>query len=329
MIWLTWRQHRKQALFTLVGLAALAALMIPTGLAMHNMFTDKGLDDCVRQIGTAAMVSVPENCGAGFNQFNEQYGSFAIAGVLFLVLPLLVGLFWGGPLVSREVEQGTHRFVWTQGVSRRHWALVKFGLVGAAVLVASVVYGLGMSWWLAPLSQAGHLGRFNTLVFDMQGVVPIGYTLFAVALGIFAGTVWPKVLPAMAATLVGFVGLRLVLTILVRPHYLAARALTYPVVNVTQGTNPVSGDWIISRGIRNAAGKMIAPNSEVACPPHPEGPGAAACGSNLGLEPGSYNWVLYQPADRFWPFQWIETGIFVVLAALLLYLAMRRIRRIA
>jgi hypothetical protein len=36
MIWLTWRHHRRQALFTALGLAVLAALMIPTGLMMHT-----------------------------------------------------------------------------------------------------------------------------------------------------------------------------------------------------------------------------------------------------------------------------------------------------
>ena len=46
-------------------------------------------------------------------------------------------------------------------------------------------------------------------------------------------------------------------------------------------------------------------------------------------QPGAYNWQLYHPADRFWLFQGIETGIFVALAAVLLYLAVRRIRRIA
>lgn len=143
--------------------------------------------------------------------------------MLFLVLPLLVGLFWGAPLVAREVEQGTHRFAWTQGVSRRQWALVKFGFVGAVTVAAAVVYGLGMSWWAAPLSQAGQQGRFNVFFFDMQGVVPVGYTVFAVALGIFAGVFWPKVLPAMAVTLAGFTGLRIALTVLARPHYLPLR----------------------------------------------------------------------------------------------------------
>jgi hypothetical protein len=328
MIWLTWRQHRKQALFTLIGLAVLAALMIPTGLAMRHTFANLGLPDCVRKMGRAELAPhIGETCN--FNQFNNQYGTLLMVGVLFLVLPLLVGLFWGAPLVAREVEQGTHRLVWTQGVSRQHWALVKFGLVGAATLTAAAVYGLGMSWWWTPMSQAGRHGRFDVFFFDMQGLAPIGYTLFAVALGIFAGTIWRKVLPAMAVTLVGFLGLRIALTILARPRYLPARTLTYPVQGVTHEPNTTLGDWVLSFGVRDASGKLVADHSQIACPPNAQGPGGVACGAELGIGPGAYNWQLYQPGSRFWAFQYIETGIFVALAALLLYLAIRRIRRIA
>lgn len=331
MIWLTWRQHRKQALFTLVGLLVLAALIVPTGLMMRHAFADKGLDACVRALGNAEMVpGSSEACNTAFRQFNSQFGTFRTVGVLFLVLPLLVGLFWGAPLIAREVEQGTHRLVWTQGISRRHWALVKFGFVGAATLALAVVYGLGTSWWLAPLSQAGQQGRFNVFFFDMQGLVPIGYTLFAVALGILAGTIWHKVLPAMGVTLAGFVGLRIALTTLARPHYLPAKTLTYPIQGTALQPNPTLSDWIMSFGVRDASGKLVAANAQIACPPGATGPGGVGtCGADLGLGPGAYNWQLYQPGDRFWLFQGIETGIFVALAALLLYLAIRRIRRIA
>jgi hypothetical protein len=322
MIWLTWRQHRKQALFTLAGLAVLAALMIPTGLAMRDTFGNLGLPACLRELGHTQFVqaSYSQSCHTAFQQFNSQYGTLGRVGALFVFLPLLVGLFWGAPLVAREVEQGTHRLVWTQGISRRHWALVKFGLVGTATLAVAVVYGLGMSWWYTPLSQSGD-GRFDLLVFDMQGLVPIGYTLFAVALGIFAGTVWQKVLPAMAVALTGFLGLRIALTALARPHYLPARTLTYPAAGVSPELNPALGDWVMSLNVRDASGKVVMSNAQVGCPPDD-----ANCGG-LGL--GAYNWQSYQPGSRFWLFQSIETGIFIALAALLLYLAIRRIRRIA
>ena len=323
MMWLAWRQHRKQALFTLVGLAVLAGVMIPTGLAIRGTFADLGLADCVQRQNTET-----KDCGRAFNDFHNQYDTMLLVGILFLVLPLLVGLFWGAPLVAREVEQGTHRFVWTQGVSRTRWAVIKFGFVGAVTLAAAVVYGLGMSWWLGPLVAGGGRSRFDVLFFDMQGLAPIGYTLFAVALGIFAGTVWPRMLPAMAGALGGFAAVRIVLTTVARPHYLPAREHTYPLVSaggLDEGA--LRGAWRMSNGVRDADGTMVAPGAEVNCRPGASGPDGGSCGGEFGE--GAYNWLLYQPADRYWLFQGIEVGIFVALAGILLYLAVRRVRRIA
>ncbi|WP_406076655.1 transporter [Micromonospora sp. NBC_00858] len=329
MIWLTWRQHRKQALFTLLGFVALAALLVPIGLSMRNSFADLGLAECVRQLNdTNVAAATRDGCEAGFRRFTNRYGSLNLVAVLLITLPVLVGLFWGAPLVAREVEQGTHRFVWTQGVGRNRWALVKFGLVGAAVVVLAVCYGLGMSWWVEPLTQSAHEGRLGLIVFDLQGVAPIGYTLFAVALGIFAGTVWKRMLPAMGITLAGFIGVRAAVAVLARPHYQPARTQTFPIEG--DGTPEMGrGDWILAQGVRNPDGTMIAEDTRIQCPPGGKGPDGRTCGAELGLEPGAYNWQLYQPADRFWLFQGIETGIFVALALLLLYLAIRRVRRIA
>ncbi|PYC76065.1 transporter [Micromonospora arborensis] len=326
MIWLTWRQHRKQAFYTLLGFVVLAAVLVPIGLSMRSTFADLGLAECIRPV--ALSEAAVQTCDAGFRRFSDQYDSLNLVAVLLITLPVLVGLFWGAPLVAREVEQGTHRFVWTQGVGRTRWALVKFGLVGTAAVLLAACYGLGMSWWVEPLTQAAHEGRLGMIVFDLQGVVPIGYTLFAVALGVSAGTVWKRMLPAMGITLAGFIGVRAAVEILARPHYQPARTQTFPIEG--DGIPELSrGDWVLSMGIRNADGTMVAENARIQCPPGGKGPDGRACGSELGLDPGAYNWQLYQPADRFWLFQWIETGIFVALAALLLYFAIRRVRRIA
>jgi len=322
MIWLAWRQFRKQALFTGIGLAVLAALMIPTGLSMHNSFDDLGLPECLRALGGNELVPASnESCSGAINQFNNEFRPVLLIAIPFIFLPLFVGLFWGAPLISRELEHGTHRLVWTQGVSRRHWALVKFTLIGSATLAVATGYGLGMSWWLGPVSQTGS-SRFNPLGFDLQGVAPLGYTLFAVALGIFVGTIWQKVLPAMALTLAGFVGLRIALTLLARPRYLPPATLTFPVQGDAPQNNPYSGDWVQAQEIRDASGNVVLDNAQAACPA-----GATSCGP--GLSGGDYNWLLYQPADRFWLFQGIETSIYLALAAVLVFLAVRRIRRIS
>lgn len=335
MMWLTWRQHRRQVLFTGIALAVLAALMVPTGLAMRRTFDALGLPACVAQRGQAGLAQDAADACEGLSErFEDQYTAMTFVAVLFLVLPLLVALFWGAPLVAREIEQGTHRLAWTQGVSRRHWALVKVGFVAAVTLVAAVAYGLGMSWWMVPLIQADNGEGFKFFIFDMQGVVPVGYTLFAVALGIFAGAYWPKMLPAMAVTLAGFTGLRIALTILARPRYLPARTHTDLVAGAGDDPTVTVGDWVLSKGIRDAAGTLVMPGARGETRIGP-GPSDARCASDAlatcptPYGPGAYNWELYQPASRFWLFQSIETGIYVVLAAFLLYLAIRRIRRIA
>ncbi|MET8085362.1 transporter [Micromonospora sp. NPDC005237] len=326
MIWLTWRQHRKLAFYTLLGFLVLAAVLVPIGLSMRHTFADLGLAECLRP--STLSEAAAQTCDVGLRRFSDRYDSLNLVAVLLITLPVLVGLFWGAPLVAREVEQGTHRFVWTQGVGRTRWALVKFGLVGGAVVLLAVGYGLGMSWWVQPLTHAAHQGRLGMIVFDLQGIVPIGYTLFAVALGIFAGTIFKRMLPAMGITLAGFIGVRAAVEILARPHYQPARTQTFPIEGpgIPEGDR---GNWVLAVGVRNADGTMAAENTRIQCPPGGKGPTGQACGAELGIGPGAYNWELYQPADRFWLFQSIETGIFVALAVLLLYLAVRRVRRIA
>jgi hypothetical protein len=320
--WLIWRQHRKQLVVTLVALVALAAVMVPSGLAIHRSAAELGLPECVRQ-ATAMGTNSHAICGSALERFSELHVSGAFFGVLlFVFAPLLIGLFWGAPLVAREVEQGTHRLVWTQGVSRQRWVLTKIAFVGVVALVISAVYGLGLSWWMAPLNLTG--SRFGYMSFDMQGVVPIGYTLFAVALGVFAGTFLHRLLPAMAMTLGGFVAVRVAIAALARPRYMAAEARTYqeslpdegsaegepsviPTPGPSSGRPREVGDWMLGREFRDSTG----------------------VGNDLFPQDYAYTWELFQPANRFWPFQAIEAGIFVALAALLFALAVRRIRRIA
>jgi hypothetical protein len=328
MIWLTWRQHRKQVLYTAIALAVLAAVMLPTGLSMHHVFTDSGLAACLAKVPTAPVISANvDTCGTLSGEFSRQFNSMGFIAILFLILPVLVGLFYGAPLVAREVEHGTHRFVWTQGVSRRRWAATEFGLIGAITLVFAIAYALGIDWWSGPLITNG--GRMGQFVFDFEGIAPIAYTLFAVALGVLVGAVSRKVLPAMGVTLAGYAVVRVVIEVFARPRYQSPLAASFPITSNDLFNTP--GAWTYSQGIINGAGKLVQPNDFMTCG-SPTG-GAGACGDQLvqqGLGPAPFsNWQQYQPASRFWEFQGIETGIFLALAAILVYLTFRRIRGIS
>jgi hypothetical protein len=347
MTWLVWRQHRKQALFALLALAALAAVLVPTGLQMHDAFDRAGLDDCLPAAARVELVPVNPDpgqppdpvraCQERAEEFAGRFGSRGTFGVLLWFLPLFAGLFWGAPLVAREVEHGTHRLVWTQGVSRLRWALAKFGLVGAGVVVAAACYALLVTWWRAPLDQvAGGTAtgnRFGYLLFDLEGLVPVGYALFAVALGVFAGALTRRTQAAMAVTLVGYLATRLLVEFLARPRFLAPARRTYPTIGSLEA-NPITGDWIVRAGVYDAGGARLAGGtfgnySSTLCPPTTTVATAPPTPNPCVLQygEGAYNLQLFHPADRYWLFQGIETALFVALAVLLLLAAVHWVRR--
>ena len=119
---------------------------------------------------------------------------------LVQLVPVIIGVFWGAPLVAREIESGSIRLVLMQSISRSRWLSMKL-LVGA---VGSALF--------AGLEPHGHLvggpwDRFNGLefgTFDVRDIAPIGYGVFAFSLGAFVGLAIRRTIPAMVVTLVAF-----------------------------------------------------------------------------------------------------------------------------
>jgi hypothetical protein len=106
-----------------------------------------------------------------------------------LVLPALIGLFWGAPLIARELEAGTHRLVWNQSVTRTRWLAVKLGLVGLAAVTAAGLGSLAVDWWSDPIDKTAfdQFPRMEPLLFGTRGIVPVAYAAFAFALGVTIG----------------------------------------------------------------------------------------------------------------------------------------------
>ncbi|AGL17649.1 transmembrane transport protein [Actinoplanes sp. N902-109] len=313
-----WRQHRRQLWALLTAMAVLAAVLGPTGMAMHHAYDRLGLASCT------ATVSLPDGCPGRLDQFTGKYDSMFYVAVLLLVLPLLAGLFWGAPVVAREVEQGTHRLIWTQGITRRRWALTKIGVLTGVVAVAAAGYGLGTAWWLAPLSRLDTgTSRFAYLFFDMQGVAPVAYTVFAVVLGIAAGTTIPRTIPAMGLTLAVYAGVRTAVEMVARPRFAAPEQTTFPVASGPGSDSSTgAGSWVLAHSVHQADGTFVTDGS-MRCPVTGCSPDAP-----FPLQPGAYNLETFQPADRFWAFQWLESGIFVLLAAVLIGWTVHRLRRL-
>jgi hypothetical protein len=314
MTWLVWRQHRIQYILGAALLAAFAVAIVITGhqvaAQFHSAQTSCAAGHGCRQLG-------------GLFMGNKVVGFLVIAT---LGAPLIVGLFWGAPLVAAEVEAGTTQFAWMQSVTRKRWLTVKIGWMMLAAAIWGAVISILVSWWSSP-TNAEQLNQFDPGRFDLVGLVPVAYSLFAMALGIASGALLRRTIPALAVTLAGFAGVRVLVTLLLRPHYMSPVTTYY---NVLRGFNPAGAFWQLSQGVLGPNGQPIAqPNNIPYFDGIPQNALPASCASAAGsnASPASscvqalshYRaFITYQPASRFWAFQGIEFGIFVVLAAALI-----------
>jgi hypothetical protein len=155
---------------------------------------------------------------------------------LVVVVPGIVGLFWGAPLVAREFETGTWRLAWTQSLTRTRWLAVRLVVLGVASVLFSGLLSFMVTWWSGPVDQA-NMARYAS--FGQRDLVPLGYAAFAFVLAVAAGALIRRVLPAMALALVAFVSARLAVSHWVRPHLITpahqALAISY--------ASDASGGW--------------------------------------------------------------------------------------
>lgn len=338
MMWLTWRQFRAQAIVAGTALVAVAIALTATGPHLAALFDDNGLATCQTSCGTDAANFI--------NQVKGSPTELIFYGSIFLVyaVPALIGLFWGAPLVAREFEAGTFRLAWNQSVSRARWMAVKLGLIGLTAMVTAGLLSLMTSWWASPLYQAAQktgqnslsIDKFAAPLFGATGIAPVGYAAFAFALGVTAGLLIRRTLPAMAITLAIFAAIQIFWPGLVRPYLIPPVHGTEPLAAVTfngfgetnngqlvmtiGSISGQSGDWVTSGRVINAAGQ---PATRV--------PSACTQASNTFIpclaSHGIRMAVTYQPASRYWALQWCETGAFLTLALGLGGLCYWRIRR--
>jgi hypothetical protein len=322
--WLVWRQYRTSAAIGAALLAAFAALAVVTGLHSASVF-HAAFGSCL-----------PTNtCRFPVDDVSLDNGPVGFIIEFTLAVPAVLGMFLGAPLVAREIETGTGQFAWTQAVTRRRWLAVKVGWLLLAALVWGGAIGALVTWWSGP-KNAAYANAFSPGTFDVQGIVPAAYSLFAMALGIAAGTLIRRVLPALGVTLGGYFAVRLALMGWVRQHYIAPVAATF---SIGKNVSPAGGgSWVLGQGFRGPNGPLSPPNGDniaivgngfpVADVPRacmgylspnqpPPGDQLYSCLTSHGYT----QYVTYQPAGRYWPFQFIEAGIFVALAAALIAVA--------
>ena len=321
MIWLTWRQFRTQAVVAVVALAAFAIVLAVTGPRLARRYEGSGIATC------------RAGCGALADSFLKQAMS-GTTGMLFYlgvgvtyVLPALIGIFWGAPLIARELEAGTYRLVWNQSVTRKRWLAAKLLGVGLASMTTAGLLSLVVSWWADPIDKVSP-ETMTPEVFGARGIVPIGYAAFAFAVGVTAGLLIRRTLPAMATTLAIVVGAQIAMALWIRGYLISPVRASLPLdssslkqffidsdrnMEVT-GTVDVPGAWVVSNRTVTGTGQLFTgPADPIACQPYAGPRACAEWVGSLHLK----QLVAYQPGSRFWALQWYETTIFLAIATLL------------
>jgi hypothetical protein len=330
MIRFAWIQFRTQAAVGAGVLAAVAVVFAVTGIQLAHSY-DAAVALCQQQGNCASLSSLfPSD---GYRTVNQGLDVAALA------VPALIGMFWGAPLIAREFETGTFRLAWTQGVTRTRWLAAKLAVAGLAAIAAAELFSLMLNWWASPIHKAGGYTPFTSGIGSsyIVGVAPAGYAAFAFAVGAAAGLFTRRTVPAMAVTLAVSAAVMIAFPLWVRPHLIppaqATLALSLPSANLrgssdghlgfyTSRPAGLPGAWIISSRVAAPDGR--APSSEPAGP-CATSPSAQACGAYIQSLHFQQT-VTYQPASRYWDFQWIETGIYLALALILAGLCFLRIR---
>jgi hypothetical protein len=286
MIWVGWRQQRTETLLAAALVAALAALLVPTGLTMASAYDHGGLASCVGHTDGGA-------CGPAVDAF---FGRFQKLGDLLdwvTLVPGIVGVLLAAPFVA-ALEQRTHRLDWTQSVTRGRWIAGKLGLAIATAVVVTVALTLLITWWRTPFVR--FQGRIDNSIYDSEGTVAAAYALFALGLGLAVGAVWRRTVPALFVAFAGYFAARLFVDTWLRQRLVAPLTKTWS----AKGQGPdLDRAWVLGVHPVDRAGHPVP-----LCPP-----GADACAAKPGVV--GYVQATYHPASHFWPLQLIETGLFV------------------
>ncbi|MCA2229210.1 ABC transporter permease [Nonomuraea aurantiaca] len=317
MIWVTWRQHRAQLLVTAGFLALLGVLLLGSALEASRYVAEHAPPGC-----PGPAVACGDLAAALGQRYNAAYSVF---GWMPLVAPALIGAFWGAPLLGREYERGTHRLAWTQSVPVRRWLAVKLSLLGGAVVAGGLLLSLMVSLW-RPVFRTGVDSTFGNIgVFNMVGVEPAAWWLYAFALGTAAGTLFRRTLPAMALVVAGVAATMFTLFQL-SDHYAepVRTELSGTVLLDDPDARLVSAAWV------EPSGREVAEPVGSGCPRRVDMGQSSknaeawqACLFGKG-----YRYAVYHhPPSRFWRFQWTEAAILTLTSAALVGLAVHRTLR--
>ena len=317
MIWATWRMERP--LYFVAGglLVVVAILLALAGAHQEAAWTTFSNLHCGQPGSSSGCMSAADS----------YYGAsrFSSTGVVIgFLVPGLLGLVLGAPIVAREIGQSTNRLAWTQSITRTRWLVLKLGV--GALATAAFVAALTpvFQWWTGAVQRGDRMVPPN---FDVSGLVLVAYALFAFMLGALLGALVQRTGWAFALGVPLFAAFRFLERTYVRS------SLVPPVYTSTAQVAP-SDNWVLNQGYlplaqpspRHGTTWQTGSAAMESCT-NPGGGKAVHsvqhCESLLRL----HYVVQMQPANHYWTLQLAEAGVFVAAACVLCVLTIVAVRR--
>lgn len=227
MTWVAWRQQRLETMIGVAFIALLAVLFVPVGLHMSDVFDDDRIGACLAAAGGG--------CDATIARFEDRFAAISDATGYFALIPVVIAIVFAAPLVL-ELERGTYLLAWTQSISRRRWTATKLTMsLGGAALCATL-FAVLMTWWRRPIDEIN--GRIEPTTFQLEGIAPIAYSVFAAALIVVFGVLARRTIVAIVLATVTFLVARAVVESGIRPHFQAP---------VHAASPPADSAWVLDR----------------------------------------------------------------------------------
>jgi hypothetical protein len=320
LLWVAWRRYRTTFAGSVALLALEAVYLVIRGHHMRSAYA----------AAQACTPAASPSCHFAFETFRQTYANGGFIEALLVWTPAVIGVFAGAPLLARELETGTFRFAWTQGVGRMRWVVAHLvtGLLGVVVLCAAL--GALLTWYDHPLVAGGIEPRLHTSTFPLTGVAVVGWGVAAYALGLFGGLLVRRVVPALAGGLAVWTGLAFLTAEVLRSHYRAPLVTTR--LQLATSDLPID-QWWTRHGVRVNEGQVNQALQAIGVQIEGTGNFHAHVG-NDPIDPVQYllghgfsQVTSYQPDSRYWPFQWIEFGWLAVLSVLLIAATLWLVRR--
>jgi hypothetical protein len=193
----TLKQHRFEVAFAAVASIAVAvwalvtefrltALGVPARCIDDWLITGAaGREDCARAVREWGSI-----LSSGEGIFNGQ-GSLPLAAMP--LLPFLVGLLGGVPLVARELEARTAQTAWSLFPSRAMWLIRQLAPV-ALVLGVSLAFA---AFAASPVAaDRAAWGQLASLDLGLHGPLVLIRAFAAFGMGLFVGALLGRTLPA-------------------------------------------------------------------------------------------------------------------------------------